>query len=325
MSSQRRIRWGILSTANIARARVIPAIKQSRNGEVAAVASRTAERAHDFAMQNNIPTAFRSYEAMIESDAVDAIYIGTPNALHAEWAIKCAEAGKPTLCEKPLAKDAHEAQTMVDAFKERGVLFAEAFMYRFHPQTVKAKELVDAGAVGEMQAINAAFTFRVRDEGNVRLSQPLAGGSLMDVGCYCVNVMRHLTGEEPSEAKAVAQMGQTTHVDEWLAGALHFPRGVVGHFDCGLRGYRRHFYEVRGSTGRLQLDAAFVPDLDKPTTIQLWKGDDYEAIEIPAADHYQLMVEDFADALLLNRPPRFDAQDAVENMRVIDRLLGGVG
>src|SRR5690606_14602577 len=152
----------------------------------------------------------------------------------AEWSIKCAEAGKPTLCEKPLASDAAEAQTMVDAFAERNILFAEAFMYRFHPQTQKVKALVDSGAIGTITVLNAAFDFAIGNEANIRLSQPLAGGSLMDVGCYCINVMRLMTGEEPVAGHAVARIGERTKVDETLTAVLDFPSGAVGHFDSSL-------------------------------------------------------------------------------------------
>lgn len=316
-----RIRWGILSTANIGRARVIPAIQQSDNGDVVAVASRTAERARTFADQLNIPTAYGSYEELIADPNVDAIYIPVPNSEHAEWSIRCAEAGKPTLCEKPLASNADEAQQIVDEFKSRSLLFAEAFMYRFHPQTQRVKQMIDDGAVGTVHIINAAFTFALRDENNIRLSKELEGGSLMDVGCYCVNAMRHMTGEEPETGQAVAHFGEQTGVDEWLAGTLKFPSNITGHFDSGLRSQRTHMYDIRGSAGRILVEQAFtVPD-DQPSTIRYWHGDAYDEIEIPATNHYRLMVEDFADALINNRPPRFDPQDAVENMRVIDMLL----
>ncbi len=320
------IRWGILSTANIGRKKVIPAIQNSRNGEVAAVASRSLDRARAFADELSIPTAYGAYEELIADPDIDAIYNPLPNSEHATWSIRCAEAGKPTLCEKPLASDAREAQKMVDAFATQGVLFAEAFMYRFHPQTQKVRAMVDEGAIGEVQTLSAAFTFPVRDEGDIRLSKPLAGGAVMDVGCYCINVMRLMTGEEPAEAHAAARFGEESQVDELLAGVLRFPSGAVGHFDCSLRAFRTHTYEIRGTTGRIQVEAGFIMPADQAATIRYWQGDAdaYEEIAVPPADHYQLMVEDFADALLENRPPRFPPEDAVRNMEVIDRLLASV-
>ena len=315
-----KVRWGILSTANIGR-RVIPAIHASRNGAVAAVGSRTLASAQAFAVEQNIPRAHGSYEALLEDAEIDAIYIPLPNSMHAEWSIKCAVAGIPTLCEKPFASDAQEAQSIVDAFAERGVLLAEAFMYRFHPQHAKVKEILAAGGIGDLQTISAAFTFPISDAGNIRLSKPLAGGALMDVGCYCVNLMRFMSGEEPSQVKAVARFGDETGVDEALAGALIFPSGVVGHLECGLRAQRQHSYTLKGTRGMISVPTSFVPDKRAETVVQHWHGDDYSEHRIAAADHYQLMVEDFADALLLGRAPRFPASDAVANMRVVDALL----
>jgi predicted dehydrogenase len=316
-----KIRWGVISTARIGTVRVIPAIQKSNNGRVVAISSRDQARAQKAADELGIEKTYGSYEELINDPDIDAIYNPLPNSEHAEWSIKCAEAGKPTLCEKPLAKDVDEAQRMVDTFKERGVLFAEAFMYRFHPKTQKVKEMIDAGAIGKLHLISAEFTFPIGDESNIRLNQELAGGSVMDVGCYCINAMRFMTGEEPGTVKGVAQFGAVTGVDEWLAGTLQFPSGVVGHFDSSLRSQFSNTYDIRGSEGRIVLEAGFVSGPNEAATIRHWRGSDYKEIVIPAINHYTLMAEDFADALITNRPPRFDPQDGVENMRVIDRLL----
>lgn len=314
------VRWGILSTANIARKRVIPAIDKAVNGEVVAVASRNQDRAREFANALNIAAAYGSYEDLLAADDVDAIYIGLPNSMHMEWAIKCAQAGKPTLCEKPLAANADEAQHMVDAFEEAGVLFAEAFMYRFHPQNQRVHQMLQDGAIGAVHTINAAFTFTLSDEGNIRLSAELAGGSLMDVGCYCVNSMRFLTDEEPIGVQAFADFGKHSGVDERLTGILQFPGGVLGHFDSSLRTHRSHWYEVRGDKGRIVVPQSYVPEPDAMTVIYYEHGNETEAIEVQPIDQYQLMVEDFADALLNSRAPRFAPLDAVLNMKVIDAL-----
>ncbi len=324
-----KIRWGILSTAKIGRTRVIPAMQASNNGEVVAVASRNLDSAQAFAADLGIPQAFGSYEAMIDSGEVDAIYNPLPNSMHAEWSIKCAEAGVPTLCEKPLASNAEEAQTIVDAFEERGVLFAEAFMWRFHPQSVYVKQMLHDGAIGDLNVINSTFTFRISSEENIRLSKELAGGGLMDVGCYCISAMRFFTDEEPDGGQAVGRFGERSQVDESLAAVLTFPSGVIGHFDCGLRTQVTHTYELRGTNGRIVVPQAFTMRPDAPTVIQYWHtdyvdggyDDSYEEIEIDPANSYTLMAEDFADALLNNRPPRFAPQDAVNNMMVIDNLL----
>jgi predicted dehydrogenase len=320
-----KVRLGILSTADIGRNRVIPALRHCRNLEVAAVASRSLDKAQAFARDMGIPKAYGSYDELLADPDIDAIYNPLPNSLHAEWSIKCAEAGKPCLCEKPLASDAPEAQTMVDAFAQRNLLFAEAFMYRFHPQTQRVREMVQSGAIGDLREISAAFSFVIQNEDDIRLSKPLAGGALMDIGCYCVNVMRLMTGEEPDEAKAIARVGQRSQVDESLAGVLSFPSGALGHFDCSFRLPFTHTYELRGTKGRILVEQAFVVPPDRQTTIRYWHNNDYEEITIPPANSYTLMAEDFADALLNNRSPKFSPQDAVRNMQALDRLYASAG
>ena len=318
-----KVRWGILSTARIGR-RVISAIHASRNGEVAVVASRSLERARAWAAQHGVPRACGSYEELLADGDIDAIYNPLPNSMHAEWSIKCAEAGIPTLCEKPFASDAPEAQSIVDAFEQHNALLAEAFMYRFHPQHAKVKEILATGGIGELQIINSSFTFRIADEANIRLSKTLAGGALMDVGCYCVNLMRFMTGEEPERVSAAANIGERTEVDETLVGALEFPSGVIGHFDCGLRSFGQHTYTLKGSEGMITVPQSFVIDKAADGIVRHWQGDSFSEHVIPAVDQYQLMVEDFADALLNERPPRFAPSDAVNNMRVVDKLLAQV-
>ena len=318
-----KVRWGILSTANIGRKKVIPAIMNSRNGLLGAVASRNTARAAAFASELGIPRSYGSYEDLLQDPGIDAIYNPLPNSEHAEWAVRCAEAGKPMLCEKPLARDAAEAQKMVDAFATRKLLFAEAFMYRFHPQHQKVKDMIAAGAVGELRMIQASFTFDIgARDGDIRLQRDLGGGGLMDVGCYCINAMRFITGEEPETVQAMARMG--SEVDEMLTGLLAFPSGVLGHFDCGFRGQVTNTYEVRGPKGRIVVDPSFVPDAQHTAQIHYYHGGEHETIIIPPVDQYQLMVEDFADALLNNRPPRFEPKDAVRNMAVIDRLYASL-
>ena len=315
-----KVRWGILSTARIGR-RVIPAIQASHNGEVAAVASRSLERAQAWAAVHKIPRAYGSYEALLADGEIDAIYNPLPNSMHAEWSVKCAEAGFPTLSEKPFASDAPEAQTIVDAFEEHDLLLAEAFMYRFHPQHAKVKQILAAGGIGELQIINSSFTFPITDEANIRLSKALAGGALMDVGCYCVNLMRFMTGEEPERVTAAARIGERTGVDETLVGTLAFLSGVIGHFDCGLRAHGQHSYTLKGSEGMITVPQSFVIDKAADGIVRHWQGDSFSEHVLPAVDQYRLMVEDFADALLAGRPPRFAPSDAVNNMIVVDRLL----
>lgn len=323
--SDKKIRWGILSTAKIGTERVIPAMQQSRNGVVAAIASRTQERAQRAADALDIPRAHGSYEALLADPEIDAIYNPLPNSMHAEWSIRCAEAGLPVLCEKPLAVDAAEAETMVVAFAKRDLLLAEGFMYRFHPRTLKALELVRSGAIGELVVVTASFDvpLDLTDLGNIRLSRELEGGALMDIGCYCISVARLMTGEEPVQAHGVGRSGAASQVNELLGAVLDFPSGAVAVIDCSLRNQRVQSYDLRGTLGRIRVENAYVTQPDEETVIEMWGADgEYSHTTIPPANSYTLMAEDFADALLHDRPPLYAPGDGVANMRAIDMLRG---
>ena len=319
-----RIRWGILGTGAIVRGRFVNAIRGSQYGVVEAVASRSLEKARDFAQEFSIPGAFGSYQELIDNPNVDAVYIATPNSEHLTWAIACAEAGKPTLCEKPLASDANEARQMVDAFRSRNVPMTEAFMYRFHPQTERVKALLNDGAIGALKTIMTGFSFITRPE-EVAMIKSLAGGTLMDAGCYGVNLMRYMTGEEPADVIATAIWGKPAGVDEVMSGVFVFPSEIVGHFHSCFRATVSHTYDLRGTMGRLAVDAAFDIEPDLPSTIRLWRDGQYEEIVIPPANHFAIMADDFARALLDGRPPRFAPEDAIRNMEAIDRIYAAAG
>ena len=319
VAEEGRVRWGVLSTANIGRAAVNPAIQASSNGTLVAAASRDAARAGAFAAEHGIPSAFGSYEALLERDDIDAVYIPLPNSLHREWTIRAAQAGKHVLCEKPLAMDAAECEEMAAAADDAGVTLMEAFMYRFHPRTERVLEMLRDGRVGRVGAVRSAFTFRLRDQTNIRLDPDLGGGALMDVGCYCVNVSRTLVGEEPVEVQAAAHWTERG-VDESMAGILRFPGGATAHFDCALTLERSEAYEVAGTDGQLRVPAAFLPGTDDAEIIET-RGREGESIHtIAGVDEYRLMVEHFADCVLHDREPRYGVADAVANMRVITAL-----
>jgi predicted dehydrogenase len=313
------IRWGVLSTANIGRAAVNPAIQASSNGTLVAVASRDGERARAFAQAGGIPRSHGSYEALLEDDEVDAIYIPLPNSMHLEWSRRAAERGKHVLCEKPLGLNAAECIEMDAVAQVNGVVLMEAFMYRFHPRIDRVIRIVRDGGIGKLEAIRSAFTFRLMRNDNIRWSAELGGGALMDVGCYCVNVSRTITGEEPVEAVAWAEWADTG-VDAKLSGMLRFASGVIAQFDCGMTMERRELVEVAGTDGYLSLDSAFLPGKGD-VGIEVRRGrDDATAETVPGADEYTRMVEHFADCALSGRTPRYGIADAAANMRAIEAL-----
>ncbi|UCC24037.1 MAG: Gfo/Idh/MocA family oxidoreductase [Gemmatimonadales bacterium] len=333
------LRWGVLSTANIGRIAVNPAIRASRNGRLVAVASRDISRAQDFVdampaetapgsgSANLIPPrALGSYEALLEDPDVDAVYIPLPNSLHREWTLRAVEAGKHVLCEKPLAT-AEECMEMDAAARAHGVKLMEAFMYRFHPRTERVVEMVREGRVGDVRVIRSAFTFRLTRPDNIRLDRRLGGGALMDVGCYCVNVSRTLLGAEPVAAQATARWtggyldaGPETAVDDEMTCILHFEGGVRAHFDCSLTMERCEYYEVAGTEGHLRVESAFLPGTG-PVVIQEHRGrTPVQEHPLEGEDEYRLMVEHFADCALQDRPVRYPATEAAANMRAIQAL-----
>ena len=316
-SSTRKVNWGVLSTARIGLRAVIPAIRQSRNGQVVAIASRDGAKARETARALGIQESYGSYAKLLESPEVDAVYIPLPNNLHGEWTIRAAEMGKHVLCEKPLALNADECAKMISACGRHDVWLMEAFMYRFHPQIIKLREMIDAGDIGKISAIRSAFRIGLEDLEDIRYQKELGGGALMDVGCYCVNVARLLTGEEPIYVRGVARLNEQKGVDEAFAGTMRFPKSELGLFDCGFRSAYHQTVEVVGARVTLELPAPFLPG-DSPVILK--HGERTETIVCEPANHYGVMVEHFAECVLNDREPRYRPTDSLNSMRTIDML-----
>jgi predicted dehydrogenase len=315
--------WGIMSTGRIART-FIAALNQSAQARVVAVASRDATRAAETAREFGIARAYGSYEELLADSDVEAVYIGLPNSMHAEWAVKCARAGKHVLCEKPLGVSRAEAAAMFAAAHAAGVYLMEAFMYRFHPQTLKVQELIASGAIGMVRTIQAAFGFTVTDPTNIRLNAALAGGALMDVGCYCVNFGRMVAGVAPERVAAAARWADTG-VDATLVGTLEYPGGALAQIACSLVSSHHHTARVIGSEGIIELDQAFTVPSDHVSYIRLRRGArsaSVEEIAIAPANHYQLEAEAFG-RLIRGEPGAWLMPEAetLDNMATIDALL----
>jgi predicted dehydrogenase len=315
------IRWGILGTADIAAGATIPGMKEAANAEPVAVASRSQERADAYAEENDLQKAYGSYEDLLADPEIDAIYNPLPVSLHAEWSIRAAEAGKPVLVEKPFALNAEEARSMRDAFAERDLLLMEGIMYRYHPLTRNVKQMVDEGLIGEVRMVHAQFNADPGDPDDIRLRKETGGGALLDVGCYCVSVMRLLSGQEPESARALATFNEND-VDVGFVGTMQFPDGVVGHLGAGLRTQFDCSYGVCGSKGRLLVDwGALCAWPGEDFSIKHWEGEDFEEIVVPAANHYALMIEDYSAALLEGRAPMIPVSESVQNMEALDLLM----
>ncbi|MBE9473420.1 MAG: Gfo/Idh/MocA family oxidoreductase [Chloroflexi bacterium] len=311
------LRWGLISTARINRALIKP-LRASERNELLAVASRSLEKAQAYAAEWDIPQAYGSYQAMLDDPEIDVIYNSLPNSLHTEWTVKALQVGKHVLCEKPLATTLEEVNAMRAAAQSTGMYLAEAFMYRHHPQTLKVKELVDSGILGDVRVIKGDFTFNIRDEGDVRLNPELGGGSIWDVGCYPISYMRYILGEEPEEVFGWQLTGKSG-VDEVFTGQLRFAGDVFAQFDSGFRSPDRSRFEIVGSEATMVVPQPFKPDLD--VEILIGKGDEFESIKMPRQELYLGEVEDMADAILSGTPPRISLEDSRGNVVVILALL----
>ena len=305
------LRWGLLSTARINTA-LVGGARATDEAEIVAVGSRDGERARAHAEEHGIARAHDSYEALLADPRVDAIYNPLPNGLHVEWSIRALEAGKHVLCEKPLSRRAADVERAFAVADTAGKLLAEAFMWRHHPQSLKLRELLDAGAVGELRAIRSSFSFSLDDPTDVRLQASLDGGALMDLGCYCLSGVRLVAGAEP-ESVLGEQVTGGDGVDVAFAATLRFPDDVLAVFDCGFRGPRQHALEVAGATGTLRLAD---PWHGREPVIEL----DGERIECERADPYRLELEDFAAAASGTRAPRLGREDALGQARAIEAL-----
>jgi xylose dehydrogenase (NAD/NADP) len=311
----RAVAWGMLSTAHINRL-VIPGARESEKVDLIAVASRNRTRAETYAREWEIERAYGSYEALLEDADVEAVYISLPNSLHCEWSIRALEAGKHVLCEKPMSRRARDVEEAFDAAERAERFLVEAFMYRHNPQTMRLRFLVDDGAIGELRVIRSCFSFSLFDPDDIRLRTDVDGGSLMDVGSYCVNGARLLAGE-PELVYGRGLRGPTG--TDWVfIGTMSFPGGVFAQFDCGTSLPERDELEAIGTEGSLFLDD---PWHCRAPAIELRRNGSVERIETPVADSYRLELENLSEAIRGEAEPLLGCEDAVGNARAIEGLF----
>ena len=308
------LRLGLLSTANI-NGVILTGARDTDRVDVVAVGSRDGAKAQAYAAEHGLEISHGSYEALLEDDDVDAVYISLPNGPHHEWTMKALAAGKHVLCEKPYSRHPDEVGEAFDAADAAGLVLAEAFMYRHHPQSAKARELVQSGAIGRLRSVHATFSFPLHDQGNVRLSAELDGGALMDVGCYCVSGSRLLAGEP--ERVLGEQVLAENGVDVAFHGTLRFANDVIGQFDASFVAPDRQRLEAVGEEGTMLLTT---PWKVSDGGIVLRRAEGEERIEMPAADSYRLELDDFAAAVAGEQEPLLGREDALGQARVIDAL-----
>ena len=320
------LRFGVLGCASIAVRKMIPAIARSQRCEVVAIASRDAGRASAAATDLGIARHHGSYDELLADPDVEAVYIPLPNHLHAAWTLRAAEAGKHVLCEKPLALDTTEAAGIIEGCRRAGVVLMEAFMYRVHPLWTRTHELVSAGAIGELRAIQAFFSYRNLDPENIRNIAKYGGGALMDIGCYPINVARWLFADEPSDVVGSVRFDPVFGTDVLSSAMLDFG-GRHATFTCSTQVEDDQRVHIVGTEGRLLVEIPFNIPPDLPTRIIRAAGGDppvapdVEVITIPPADPYAVQADAFAAAVRDGVPVPIPPEDAIGTLAVIERIL----
>jgi predicted dehydrogenase len=312
------VRWGVLGAARIAREQVIPAVRRSGCGEVVAVSSASG-RAGSYAADLGIPRAFDTHEELLADPEVDAVYIALPNALHAPWIVRAARAGKHVLCEKPLVLGTGELAEVEAAVEESGVHLAEAFMYRHHPQLATVRELIAAGEIGELVAMHARLHFSLPRDGepDIRLRPDLGGGSLLDLGCYPVDLFGGLAGSDPDEVAAVSRW--EGGVDSRTAAVLRYG-DVVATLDCSFDAPMVDTATLLGSEGTLELTDVFRSDLAGGIgSVLVHAGGATRRIEV-AGDQYAEQIRAFTAAVADPGTGTGDTELTRRTVRTLERI-----
>jgi len=309
------VSWGILSTARINEL-VLAGVRAFPRVRTRAVGSRDAGRAEAYAREHGLERAYGTYDELLADADVEAVYVSLPNAFHVEWTIRALRAGKHVLCEKPLTRRPEEAEEVFDVAAREGRLVMEAFMWAHAPQIRRARELIDRGEIGELRLVRATHAFTADDPRDIRLLTELDGGSLMDVGCYCVHAARRFAGEP--ERVYAEPIRNGAGLDVRLAGTMLFPGGVVAHFDCGLDVPVREELELVGADGSL-----YLPDPWHATAprLELRRGGRVELEPVATADPYGLELDNLSAAIRGEAKPLLGRDDAVAQARALDALF----
>ena len=325
--ANKKVRWGILSSAKIGTGKVIPGMQKGEHLEITAISSRSLDRAEEAARELGIAKAYGSYEELLADPDIDAVYNPLPNHMHVPWSIKAANAGKHVLCEKPIALSAEEVGLLIEARDRTGVNIAEAFMVRHHPQWLTAREIVNSGEIGELRAIQCFFSYFNRNADDIRNNSDMGGGALMDIGVYPIVASRFITGEEPRRVVGLVENDPDFGVDRLSSAILEFSN-VQSTCTCSTQLVPYQRVHLLGTTCRVEIEIPWNAPPDTPRRIFLDDGEDRtsesrEVRTIDVADQYHLQGDAFSRSILENDfslagPP---LEDAVKNMRVVDALF----
>jgi predicted dehydrogenase len=317
----KKLRWGIISTANIGTQKVIPGMMKSRELEVVAISSRKLETAQNWAKKLGIPKAYGSYEEMLADPDIDAVYNPLPNHLHVPLTLAAAKAGKHVLCEKPIGLNAKDAEKLKKA--PRGILIQEAFMVRHNPQWIDVRARVRAGEIGQLKAIQCFFSYRLDDPKNVRNILKIGGGGLLDIGCYPITVARFLYEGEPRRVMGLIERHPKFKVDNLMSGIADFgkARHLSFTISTAVAPYQR--VHVVGTEGRIEVEIPFNAPPDKPNRIfiQGMTMNEGEWVSHPIRDQYMMQAEAFGRAVRREEPLAWPVTDAIKNMKIIDAFF----
>jgi predicted dehydrogenase len=325
MGNVNRVKWGVLGVASIATRKVIPGMKKGERSEIAAIASRDLKKAEEAAKTLGVPKAYGSYEELLADDEIEAIYNPLPNHLHVPWSGKAAEAGKHVLCEKPIAMNAREAESLKAIRDRAGVKIGEAFMVKTYPQWLRVRELVREGRIGELKSVITVFSYFNRDAKNVRHRAEWGGGGLLDIGCYPIMLSRWFYGEEPRRVTGILENDPDFGTDRLASAILEFSKGHA-IFTAGTQTNYFQRMTLLGTTGRIDVEIPFNAPTDRPLPLTISNGMEFaggtQVVElIPSADQYTIQGDAFSKAIRENTEVPVPLEDAIANMKVIDAIF----
>lgn len=316
-----KIKWGVISTANIGTGKVIPAMQRGKYSDVIAIASRNIASAQKAAKELKIAKAYGSYEEILTDKEVDAIYIPLPNHLHVKWLIKSLQAGKHVLCEKPITMNYQDALDLYEEVKKFPDLkVMEAFMYRHHPHIQQTRKLIRDGVIGDLKNMHAVFTYHNVDPTNIRNMADIGGGGLLDIGCYCISISRFMFDAEPLRVSSIIDFDPEFKTDRLVSAVLEFDKGSAT-FSCSTQLSHHQHTLIFGSKGKIELRQPFTPQADEKTFIIKTDSNGLEEIEFDAVDQYTLQGDYFSKAIMDNTEVFTPLEDAIANMKVINAVF----
>jgi predicted dehydrogenase len=317
-----KIRWGILGAAAIAVDKIIPALQESSSCLLEALASRSPEKAGLISKRFSIPKTYDSYEALLRDKEIDAVYIPLPNSLHVLWSIHAMNAGKHVLCEKPLGINAMEVKRLVDsAARHPNLRVMEAFMYRFHPQWQKVREIIRTGKIGELRHVHSVFSFFDEDPSSILNIDKLGGGSLLDIGCYGISLSRYLCNDEPRKLLSYLEIDGRFETDRHCSAIMVFGADKSATFTCHTQLSEFQKVTILGSRGRIEMNTPFIVEAEEPAILQVHSGTKAETITLEPCNQYSLQFEHFVRSIFNQISVPISLQDSLNNLKVLDAIV----